>query len=231
MNVVVSVEARRGCGYRSASKGGIGIYLVGPSASKPCGRIPFPLSSCPCCGGGIKPARGFTWIEPRVLFAPTIQPRCRAQENMGDRGALICSDCPMGAGIPDGRHGLIWIGEKFYKTPADFKREADMMGVSRKIGKVPRDFVLGETWVYLGHRRAVPIYDDQTGETTAEPGVFTAFLPTGIDLVIENEHDVPEQAERLAETIAKKAKGGDVRLVKVVPEQQADIEQPGDRGA
>ena len=34
-------------------------------------------------------------------------------------------------------------------------REASKMGVSRRITAVPRDFVVGETWVLLGHRKAI----------------------------------------------------------------------------
>lgn len=216
-DVLVIIEQRRGCGHRRPGKSGYGIYLIGPAANKPCGRIPFPLSRCPCCGGGIKPARGFTFIEPARLFGPADQaPEC----SIGRNRRNLCPGCPMGAGRPDGQHGLIWIGERYYKTPADFMHEAATMGVSRKLGKVPRDFVLGETWVYLAHRCAVPVFEEGNG-ITYEPGVFTAFLPTGIDLVIADEHKVPEKAERLAEHVQKKAKGGEVRLVKVIPEQEA----------
>lgn len=229
MQIVVSPESRRGCGYRSPSKGGVGIYLVAPRSGAKCGRLPFPLNACPCCGGGIKPARGFTWIDPRTLFAPSVPPACTA----GD--VTVCADCPLGSALPQGRHGLIWIGEKYYKTPGDFQREAALMGVSRKLGAVPVGFVLGFNWVYLAHRRAIleswecsehgerPENDRCCLASTPVygPGVFTAFKPVGVDLVVENENDIPDKAMRLAERIEKEATGGSVRIVKVIPESES----------
>jgi hypothetical protein len=52
---------------------------------------------------------------------------------------------------------MIWIGEKFYKTPADFDREGAELGISRRIAAVPRGFKIGETWVLLAHPLTVKI--------------------------------------------------------------------------
>lgn len=236
---VISTERARGCGYRSAGKRGYGIYLMGPDTSLPCGRLPFPLRSCPCCGGGIKPARAWTWIEPSTLFAPNVEPQCDTTKilarypNNSNAPAQICGKCPMGGALPDGRHGLLWIGEKFYKTPQDFMREADLMGVSRKISAIPRGFVLGQTQLYFAHRKAFPVFAN--GESRMEPGVFTTFKPIGLDLVVNDIDHVPEAAERLAERIEKAANeavvnGGTpaatdcVRLVQVEREQQVELQ-------
>ncbi len=235
---VVTVERARGCGYRKPGKSGVGIYLMGPEARVPCGRLPFPLSVCPCCGAGIKPARSWTWIEPKALFSPAVEPQCNADllrrryPDLKVSSAMVCSTCPLGGGVPEGRHGLVWVGGKFYPTPADFMREADMMGVSRKIGAIPRGFVLGETHVYLAHRKAVPVYGD---DPKMEPGVFTAFRPTRIDLVVDDIEDVPEKAENLAHQIEKAAVDGGaandtglVRIVQVTREQQTEIDEDRD---
>lgn len=48
------------------------------------------------------------------------------------------------------------------------------------------------------------------------PGIFSAFRPRGIDLVIADANNVPEKAERLAERI-----GDGARLVKVVRDVDA----------
>lgn len=64
-DIEVKIEAARGCGYRK--KGG--IYLVAPKPNAPCGRLPIPLDVCPCCHGGIKPTRAWTWVQPKPLFA------------------------------------------------------------------------------------------------------------------------------------------------------------------
>ena len=103
-----SYEHRRGCGYRQPG----GLYLVAGAMAKVCGKLPIPLTVCPCCSVGIKPSRGWTWISHELVNVnPCTDPECRKCEpfyNFPD---------------PDIRMGMIWIGEKFYKTPADFSRE------------------------------------------------------------------------------------------------------------
>jgi len=244
MEYATSVEAERGCGFRRAGKRGFGIYLVGPEAGTHCGRLPFPLESCPCCGGGIKPARGWTWIEPSVLLAPN-QKQCKTAD------AQWCSRCPMGGGIPDGRHGLVWIGEKFYPTPEEFMREVKMMGVSRRLPAVPRGFVLGETQLYLAHRKAVllgwqcyshgEVVDGvptpselrccDKAEAHYGPGIFTTFMASGLDLVVDDLENVPESAVAAAERLEKTSESGTVRIVKVIPEHQTNLHtQEADNG-
>lgn len=210
--VVISSENARGCGYRKPSKNGVGIYLVGPKLSAPCGKLPIELVKCPCCSGGIKPTRGWTWIQPRALFesAP-----CSVDRRLLVR-AEPCSLCPLGGALPSGQHGLLWIGGAFYETPEAFTSEAATMGVSRKLGALPKGFELGTTWVYLAHRKAI-LRDEVDPAKPADthqvgyPGVFSAFKPTGVDLVIDDEHAVPERAERLAEQV-----GSGARIVKVI---------------
>lgn len=207
-DVIISTEQKRGCGYRKPAKDGVGVYLVGPSTGVPCGRLPFPLHACAVCGGGIKPSRGWNWIEPRKLFdLPNVA--C---------ASAPCEGCPLGFAIPEGRHGLLWIGEGFYKTPQEYMAETRRMGVSRKIKTVPKGFKLGETIVYLAHRFAVPLdRTDDDDAPTHGPGIFSVFKPTGIDLVIADENNVPERAEKLAEEHG-------ARIIKVIPEQPGPVE-------
>ena len=219
MDVTISVEKGRGCGYRKPGKNGVGIYLVGPSPGSPCGRLPFVLDVCPCCSQGIKQSRGWTWIEPRLLFGEPpvddiVPARPECAERLGsslmrrnglDLVQLTCSTCPVGGGTPTGKHGLIWVGEKFYDSPQSFLGEAAQMGISRKLAALPRGFKLGETWVYLAHRKAVQKINPP------QPGIFSVFKPTGVDLVIDDENEVPERATKLAESL-----GDGVRIVKVV---------------
>jgi len=220
MTVVISREKARGCGFRKPSAGGVGIYLVGPGYGEPCGKFPLPLDVCPCCHAGIKPSRSWTWIVPSQLFASA--PECKFDMSTSfNKKKLVtkvaqCTLCPVGK-PPEGRHGLLWIGESFYDTPGAFMREAAKMGVSRKISAVPKDFKLGETWVYLAHRFAVQNFDD--GKMTA--GVFTVFKPTGVDLVIDDENDVPERATKLAEQI-----GDGARIVRVERDEMQQMELP-----
>jgi hypothetical protein len=92
--------------------------------------------------------------------------------------------------------GLLWCGEKFYKTPQDWMREARLQGVSRRISTVPNDFVVGETWVLMAHPKAVRRVDDE-GETTYHPGIFQAFLPTAIEYVVKGDETEEELARKV----------------------------------
>jgi len=216
--VIITHEERRGCGYRKPAAGGVGIYLIGPATGSPCGRMPFPLNHCPTCNAGIKPSRGWNWITPRDLFGREFTSKCKVYYATG---ASPCETCPLGGAIPEGRHGLIWIGEQHYPTPEDFLMEARRMGLSRKIGALPKGFELGKTIVYLAHRKAVRespvLMKDNTWNYDAErflPGIFATFKPTGVDLVIADENAVPEKAEKLAEKI-----GDGARIIKVIPKE------------
>jgi hypothetical protein len=212
--VSVSHEGARGCGYR---KGG-GLYLVSGALSEPCPKLPVEMTTCPTCGAGVKQARGFTWITPDPLLDP------------GPHGSKAhASVCPLGTAVDwsEGRKaGLIWIGEKFYATPREFSVEAAAMGVSRRISVVPKDLVLGETWVALAHPKACDTHECEHGVKTISgaecedcpdglpvavinPGVFTMFLPTGIEYIVKGD-ETEEELDRLEERGFKL-----VRVVKV----------------
>jgi hypothetical protein len=222
MGVTVSKEGPRGCGYRKVG----GIYLVCDGPGHPCELLPLELHSCPTCGQGIKPARGWTWINPLEMFKYYRCPKC-------DPDGLLFSDEKriMCRFVTVQRAGLVWVGEQFYPTPAYFNREANGMGISRRVQQVPRDFVLGETWVLLAHRKVdfaekdakrhaeiakrrahlFEIVPDDEFETV-RPGVFTAFVPSRIEKIVDDsatETDirqieesgmVPVKVERLGET-------------------------------
>jgi hypothetical protein len=111
------------------------------------------------------------------------------------------------------RVGLLWCGEKFYKTPQDWTREAREQGVSRRISTVPNDFVVGETWVLMAHPKAVR-GTNADGAIEYRPGIFQAFKPTAIEYVVRGDEDERE--------LARKVKRG-ITLVRIerVEEQQA----------
>jgi hypothetical protein len=87
--------------------------------------------------------------------------------------------------------GLLWIGERFYATPADFMRETATQGVSRRISAVPKDFRIGETWVWIAHRKCIANAD---GTFTA--GVFQAFRPQAIEYVVRGD-ETDEEIDRM----------------------------------
>lgn len=174
-------ERARGCGFRKPG----GIYLVAPELGHPCGKLPLALTRCPCCDAGIKPSRGWTWIDSGPLFSRQVCTfRCGEDHpTAAALGVLLRGGCALGQPDAVGRAGLLWVGEQFYPSPRAFCAEADDMGISRRISKVPRGFELGKTWVMLAHRLTIPVQED--GEPGFLPGIFRAFLPQRIEYVVK----------------------------------------------
>jgi hypothetical protein len=166
-------EAKRGCGYRKAG----GTYMVDLDPQKLNQHgLPVELHVCPTCNGGIKFSRGFQWINARALL------------NHGN--------------APE-KAGLIWVGEGFYPTPHHFMAEAQAQGVSRRLATVPRGLVIGETRIYLAHRKV-----DMGGKDPV-PAVFAWFVPTGLQYIVR----ATDGAEKV-EALAKRG----IEAVHVVPD-------------
>lgn len=174
-------EAKRGCGYRRK-----GFYLIGGGGSQPCGKLPFPLTICPCCGNGIKHSLGWTWINAAKLLENV---KCTLDEK--------CQNCPLHT--PPEKMGLLWIGEAFYKTPQDWIDEGAKQGISRRISGVPRGFKAGEHWVAVAHKKAIANPD---GTFTA--AIFHVFKPTVVQYVTdgtESEDELNELERRGLELV------------------------------
>lgn len=197
VNVVVVHDQKRGCGWRKAG----GLYLRADGAAASCGKLPLPLCKCPTCGAGIKFARSWTWVDAKALGSTAV---CKEQSQS-------CAVCPLGGVIE--RAGLLWIGEKFYKTPGDFTSEARDQGISRRLPQVPKDFKVGVTWVLVAHRKTIvrPCDDCSNKEPCDNcppcaacggagvlytPAIFAAFKPSRIEYVVK-EGDTEEKLERL----------------------------------
>jgi hypothetical protein len=179
MGVVVRVEGKRGCGWRQAG----GLYMMGGELMSPCGVLPIALTVCPFCNAGIKLSRGWTWVLKEVLG--TLE--CSWVQLPEKRCNELC--VPFDGSVEE--FGLLWVGEKFYATPDDFMREGAAQGISKRISAVPRNFVLGETWVLLAHRRAVLRLGSE-GSVEGFAGVFSAFRPTALEYVVKRG-DSPEK--------------------------------------
>ena len=179
-------EKKRGCGYRKIG----GLYLSCEGFAFACDRIPVPLHICPVCGQGVKFCRGTTWIEPARLFGDHVE--CAEK-----RKCRLCKP------IPEERVMLMWVGEAHY-SPKEFTREAATMGVSKRISAIPKGLVLGSTWVYCAHRKAVPTPDGDT------PGIFYAFQPTHIEYPLWET-----EINALEPEVKRKLKEMGVRLVPI----------------
>lgn len=177
----MAIETERACGFRKVG----GLYLVGGLVASSCHRLPFSVGACPHCGNGIKYHRGWKWILPASLFGKC--PECIKKQN--SECGYECAMCFP----PDGKHGLVWIGKKFY-TPESYTAESKAMGVSKRISAVPKQFELGKTIVYLAHLRAGREYvrDEEVSITEESfqmtekkvPAVFLVFKPTAIEKII-----------------------------------------------
>lgn len=214
-------EHKRGCGRRKPG----GIYLVGNAPGFNCCKLPIELTSCPCCGQGIKQSRGFTWIDAKIFSAG----ECRdlsIDAVLSRISSLLPATCP----VPrlTGKLGLLWIGEKYYNRPSDFTREALAIGISKRIAQVPRDLDLNKTWICLAHPKAVARIEDLDTCNSALhffPGIITIFQPTAIEYVVKG-NETPQDLERL--------EGRGFTLVNVKPLYEpiqmfpsADTGQPG----
>lgn len=181
----MAIEPRRGCGFRKVG----GIYLVTDGPGVVCDRLPILLSVCPTCGHGIKQARGWTWVDVAALVGGV-------HRNCTDEFACpLCMDTGR-----LGRAGLLWIGERFYKTPAHFMHEVDRLGVSRRIATVPRDYVAGETWVLFAHPKVYACEKcrgagwtmlegdsepcEVCGGSGNRPGIFYVVKPKRLEVIV-----------------------------------------------
>ena len=208
----MAIEARRGCGYRKCG----GLYLVASGSGMPCGRLPIPLDVCPTCHQGIKQARGWTWIDVPALVKDI---PCKAAK-------ALCALCPLSTPETIGKAGLLWVGEKFYKTPEAFNDESNKLGISRRIKAIPRGFKVGETWVLLAHSKGLtkqcPTCNDENfldcqdcgGKTVITvPAVFRIFKPEAVEKLITESQATPEELKKLEKD--------DIRPV-VVPDGDKD---------
>jgi len=216
----MAVEARRGCGYRKVG----GTYLVGGGIGVPCDRMPFELGICPCCSAGVKPALGWTWIRPGLLFQG---PHRIAAQLTSPNSLEWCLDTKIGCWLCQSpgqfeKAGLLWIGGSFYKSPAEFLREGIGMGFSRRIKSIPRGFKIG-TPVFLAHRktieRPVTLEDIEAnpklkGELIGSfPGIFYVWIPQRIEKIFN-------ESERGSEDVQDAEKRGIVPIF--VPDDDPD---------
>jgi hypothetical protein len=192
MNIITVREGRRGCGFRKPG----GLYLRTDGFGRHCGALPISLHVCPTCHQGIKPARGWTWINLAALASV----RGCVQEGG-------CGDCPI-ADASIQTCGLLWVGQKFYPNTAVFTQEANTMGLSRRIIQIPKAFKLGTTWVALAHRHAIADLPDD------KPGIFHVFKPTRIEYVVRRGD---------SETKLEKLERRGITLVKVEPIDDEDL--------
>ncbi|GAI94307.1 unnamed protein product, partial [marine sediment metagenome] len=165
------------------------MYLYGEFISSPCDRMPFPLTVCPVCGQGIKVSRGFTQVNPYQLWGTHRD--CKDHF----RPCFLCDP-------QDEPAYIMSVGEKYYKTPQDFVKEALAMGISKRIPFIPKGLELGKTVIYLAHPKACEVRESavlqqamaiveesqtnqprllETERVEKKLGIFCAFIPKRVE--------------------------------------------------
>jgi hypothetical protein len=230
--IQVRNDRKRGCGWRKPG----GTYLVCDAPGSICGKLPLPLEYCPTCGGGIKQAR--TTLQLLRNPKPFLEQKVCDLENellvnyigQGKRRLSLpipkCQTCALSGETP-GQVWVLFVGEKFYRGPTEFLKESALMGVSRRITALPKNFKIGEDWVWLVHRKALEIRlpDDESKELTEYqkrlkdqieqelasdippsnvlyiPGVFSVMRPTACEYVVKGTEEESEIEEKIAKGI------------------------------
>jgi len=174
------VEKQRGCGFKKPG----GLYLIGGASSSPCCLLPFPLKVCRCCGQGVKFSRGFTWINTDLFTAGT-------GFESDPAIAYDCDNCFLSQRM---KLGLMWVGESYYKTTSHFMNEARQLGISKRIGQLPRDCQPGKTWIALAHKKVFFAPEQFRKKSNAEydpyhPAIFTVFKLTAVQYVVSGQDD------------------------------------------
>ena len=183
----MAAEKRRACGYRKVG----GLYLCGSGEGMSCCKMPLITSICPTCGHGMRQTRGWTWIDPK----PWLAEPCKLPGRH-----LIC---PLATPeVLGDRVGLLWVGTQFYPSPDVFNREANEMGISRRITAMPRGFKVGEHWVFLAHPRVKWHMEGEGADAKQvwEAGVFKVFKPSAVEkIVTETMAQDADEMQRLAD--------------------------------
>lgn len=182
------------------------MYLIGGNSIAPCCKLPFLLSSCPCCGTVIKFSRGFNWINTDLFCF--------------NRPAGIGCSSSCVASAPGMPIGLMWVGESFYPTVRDFEREAAAIGISKRLNILPKGLQPG-MWVALAHNKAVVGFDDSNNGNPAadlvtyKPGVFMFFRLEKIQYVVkpgDNDETLQKFSDKNIELITVSPEGAAIPL-------------------
>jgi hypothetical protein len=117
-----------------------------------------------------------------------------------EEDCVAMAGCPLLVPTRLDQVGLLGVGVKYYPMTQDFIREARTMGISKRIPRLPREFKVGETWVFLSHPKAVVrTAVNQEGVLMEEvPGIFYVFKPKLEYLTDEKDKfDNEKKIERL----------------------------------
>jgi hypothetical protein len=214
---MMAVETKRGCGYRRVG----GLYLIGGGLAAPCDRMPFPLERCRTCGGGIKFTRGPQWLQPDFFSVhescrddDSSCPVCRNRDDFGPHlllwigrkhytpEAYLAESRELGvsrrlSALPKG----LVLGETWVLL-------AHLDAVPARQG--PDRLPLCATKECLHAQTSHEVMSEKTrcivsGCPCEEfeaikptPGIFCAFIPRAVELILKESDATPERREKEA---------------------------------
>lgn len=192
-------DHQRGCGWRHP-----GNYLVADGFWAGCGKLPLPLTRpCVCCGNGLLAtiplkSGGFSYELPRNLRR--INALALFSDVICKNDSAKCNLCLVNQKSAEVAY-LIGVGEQHYPTKDSFLNEALVQGVSKRIGPIPKEFVVGKSPVFLAHPKGRMSNETTLGkngkaEIRWEPAVIAVFVPTRIEYVVRGDES-DEEIERL----------------------------------
>lgn len=214
----MSVEAKRGCGYRKVD----GLYMMCLGKPALCDRLPYELTYCPCCGSGIQFSRNTQWIDWEAFAGEHVWVN---EEDVGGDSCTCDQLCPVCNPREKEKQALMWVGKKHY-SPESFAREANQMGISKRIANLPKDFEPGKTLVFFAHKKCIT----KGEEDEMAPGVFMAAKFTRFEyLVKQSDYDLfmeyqesGKYGDRFKLEYLKKLKNLVKKGVKLVPVPDED---------
>jgi len=86
---------------------------------------------------------------------------------------------------------LMWVGANNYPTVQDFVDEINLMGVCKRIGRVPKDLVIGKSRVFLAHDNGI----------AGEGFIFGYFVPTALEYVCDDDSQIPDHLRDQVEPV------------------------------
>lgn len=211
-NIKTITERKRGCGFRHAG----GFYFRSEERAKVCGMLPVPFIACEYCDCIPQQSRGFQWMTGKYFQYIVSGNTCRREEEASNP----CGSCNFINVVFDvKRIALDWVGSSHYKTTEQFTREADEMGISRRLpvkidteGNIKtvglKDFQIGKDWIALAHKKAALAIPENGHIEIAVPGIFTIYRPRCIEYIVKGNESIE---------FLEKLESQGVELVKIVP--------------
>lgn len=191
MQIRTLQETERGCGFRQPG----GFYLrQEKSRGFGCGLLPIPILTCSCCGFIEQQTRSAKWMMTSYLKTLAQKSPCVKK----DHKESMCSSCPIESNSPEAVYSkkqiaLDWVGVSGYGKSIDFLREADQVGISRRVaiqvdkeGNITNTFLkgfkVGHDWIALAHPKGCSSIGENA-EPSLSPAIIAIYKPNKLQYV------------------------------------------------